>query len=66
MLKVDSLSIHTHKGRTLLKDFSFVLNRNDKCALIGEEGNGKSTLLKVLAGIDVSSYAVYEGSITSD
>ncbi len=63
MLKVQSLTVRTLKGRTLLRDFSFVLNDRDKCALIGEEGNGKSTLLKILAGVDVSDYAVFEGKI---
>ena len=63
MLKIDNLTITTHKGRNLLKDFSFVLNENDKIALIGEEGNGKSTIIKIMAGIDVSDYVTYTGSI---
>ena len=66
MLKIDKLTITTHKGRVLLKDFSFVLNDNDKIALIGEEGNGKSTILKIIAGIDVSNYVSYTGNIYSD
>lgn len=32
--------------RTILDDCSFTLNRGDKAVIIGEEGNGKSTLLK--------------------
>ena len=41
----------THKkdSRVLLKDFSLVLHTDDKIVLIGEEGNGKSTLLKWMA-----------------
>ena len=66
MLKINHLTITTHKGRVLLDDFSFVLNPGDKIALIGEEGNGKSTILKVLAGVDVSDYISYTGSIVSD
>ena len=66
MLKIDNLTITTHKGRVLLSDFSFVLNDNDKIALIGEEGNGKSTILKIIAGIDVSDYVSYTGDIYSD
>ena len=61
MLKTDNL-----KGRKLLDSFSFVLNDNDKIALIGEEGNGKSSLLKIMAGIDVSSYLSYTGKIYCD
>lgn len=34
--------------RELIKDFSFVLNKNDKIGIIGEEENGKSSLLKAL------------------
>ncbi|MCK9524470.1 MAG: ATP-binding cassette domain-containing protein [Limnochordia bacterium] len=39
----------TRDLRTLIEDFSFSLQRDMKVALIGEEGNGKSTLLKVIA-----------------
>lgn len=66
MLKIDNLTITTLKGRKLLDSFSFVLNDNDKIALIGEEGNGKSTILKIIAGIDVSSYVSYTGNIITD
>ena len=47
MLQIKNLSI-THKQdlRVILNDFSRVLNDGDKAVIIGEEGNGKSTLLK--------------------
>ena len=47
MLQIKQLTI-THKKdlRVIVKDFSLVLNPGDKAVLIGEEGNGKSTLLK--------------------
>ena len=32
--------------RVILEDFQLVLNDGDKAVIIGEEGNGKSTLLK--------------------
>lgn len=66
MLIINNLTITTNKGRVLVNDFSFVLNENDKVALIGEEGNSKSTILKVIAGIDISSYAEYSGKIICD
>lgn len=66
MLKIDNLTITTHTGRKLLDSFSFVLNDNDKIALIGEEGNGKSTILKIIAGIDISDYVTYTGNIYCD
>ena len=65
MLKAHNITITTHKGRKLIDDFSYVLNKGEKIALIGEEGNGKSTLLKVLAGIDVSDYVEINGSVES-
>ena len=47
MLQIKNLNL-THKKdlRVILQDFSLVLNDGDKAAVIGEEGNGKSTLLK--------------------
>ncbi len=38
--------IHKKDLRTILEDFSLVLNDGDKAVMIGEEGNGKSTLMK--------------------
>ena len=47
MLQIRHLTMtHTKDLRTLAEDFSFVLNPGDKAAVIGEEGNGKSTMLK--------------------
>ena len=49
MLQVKHLTLtHRKDLRTLVDDFSFVLNQGDRAVLIGEEGNGKSTLLKWL------------------
>ena len=66
MLKINDLTIITHKGRKLVDSFSFVLNQGDRTALIGEEGNGKSTILKILAGIDVTEYVTFTGEGFSD
>ena len=63
MFNINHLTIETLKGRILLEDFSFTLNPGDKIALIGEEGNGKSTLLKILAGINVDDYVRWSGNI---
>ncbi len=47
MMQVKNLTLtHRKDLRTLIEDFSFVLNEGDKAVIIGEEGNGKSTLLK--------------------
>lgn len=47
MLQIQELTItHQKDFRVILKDFNLVLKKGDKAAIIGEEGNGKSTLLK--------------------
>ena len=66
MLKINNLNVTTLKGRELISDFSFVLNDGEHIALIGEEGNGKSTLLKIIAGEDVSGYVNYSGTVMAD
>ena len=38
--------------KCILKDASFTIEDTDKIALIGVNGTGKSTLLKILAGIE--------------
>lgn len=49
MLQLKNVSITYKKDlRVLVSDISFVLNEGDKVALIGEEGNGKSTLMKLI------------------
>lgn len=60
MLEIKNLTIKG-KDRYLTKDLSFTLNRGDKLAIIGEEGNGKSTILKAILGI--CDYAEISGSI---
>ena len=60
MLEIKDLSISIN-DRYLVKSLSFNLNNNDKLAIIGEEGNGKSTLLKCILGI--CDYANISGII---
>ncbi len=67
MLQVKSLTLtHRKDLRTLIRDFNLVLNRGDKAVLIGEEGNGKSTLLKWIfdPGL-IDDYADAEGIRTT-
>lgn len=65
MLQIHGLNLSMKKDlRQLLKDFTFSLNPGDKAAIIGEEGNGKSTLLKLLYDPAlVEDYAEYTGTI---
>ena len=47
MLQIKKLTLtHRKDLRMLLRDFDLVLNPGDKAVVIGEEGNGKSSLLK--------------------
>lgn len=62
MLELKDLTIIVN-DRYLVKDLSFTLNKKDKLAIIGEEGNGKSTLLKCILGI--CEYATITGSINN-
>ena len=52
MLSVESLSVE-FSARPLFSDVSFVVNAKDRIALVGKNGAGKSTMLKILAGLQV-------------
>lgn len=50
--------------RTILKDFSLSVDRDDKIALIGEEGNGKSSILKAIYNEELlKEYMEVEGEV---
>lgn len=65
MLQIKNLTItHRKDNRVLLENLSFVLNPGDKTAIIGEEGNGKSTLVKLIYDKTlVEDYVEYDGEI---
>ena len=49
MLQANALTLtHTKDSRVLIRDLSFTINDRQKTVIIGEEGNGKSTLLRLL------------------
>lgn len=50
MISVDSIAVQ-YSGHTLFSDVSFVINENDKIALMGKNGAGKSTIMKIIAGV---------------
>lgn len=60
MLEIKNLSISI-EDRLIVKDLSFTLHRGDKLAIIGEEGNGKSTLLKSI--LNECDYANIKGQV---
>ena len=52
-LQVENIS-KSYGDRTLFRDISFNINEGDKIALVAPNGTGKSSLLKILAGIEHS------------
>ncbi len=67
MLIIKNLTIRDLKDRVLLESLSFTIQKYDKIAIIGEEGNGKSTLLKLLYNEQlVKQYCEYHGSIQKE
>ncbi|WP_247905650.1 ATP-binding cassette domain-containing protein [Streptococcus anginosus] len=65
MLQIRHLTItHLKDLKDLVSDLSLTVNAGDKVGIIGEEGNGKSTLLKLLMNDTlVSDYVSYRGKI---
>jgi len=39
--------------KTVVKDFSYVVQKNDRIGIIGPNGSGKSTLLRMIAGLQL-------------
>ena len=61
----NNITISLKDGKEIVKDFNFVLNENDKLAIIGEEGNGKSSLLKFIYDNKlIEDYCFYSGSVS--
>ncbi len=50
MISVDGITVE-FSGQALFKDVSFVINEGDKIALMGKNGAGKSTMMKIIAGL---------------
>ncbi len=65
MLDIKNLTIIQNNDlRTIVKDLSFTLNDGDKMVIIGEEGNGKSTIIKLIYDEKlIEGYAEYTGVI---
>ena len=52
-LQVENIS-KSYGDRTLFSNISFNINEGDKIALVAPNGTGKSSLLKILAGVETS------------
>ena len=50
MISIENLSVE-FSVKPLFTDVSYVINRHDRIALVGKNGAGKSTMLKIIAGL---------------
>ena len=66
MIKINHLTITQNKDlRDLVSDLNINIQDGEKVAIIGEEGNGKSTLLRTLMGERLADFSI-RGEIQSD
>ena len=66
MIQIHKLTItHNKDLRNLVSDLTMVIREGEKVAIIGEEGNGKSTLLQTLMGKQPLDFTI-SGRIHSD
>lgn len=49
MISIEGLSV-AFGGNTLFDNITYVINKKDRIALVGKNGAGKSTMLKIIAG----------------
>lgn len=64
MINIKNLSISTKDGKDIIDNLSININNGDRLAIIGEEGNGKSTLLKCIYNKRlIQDYTIVTGNI---
>ncbi|MCD8166189.1 MAG: ABC-F family ATP-binding cassette domain-containing protein [Bacteroides sp.] len=57
MISVERLKVEFN-ATPLFEDVSYVINKKDRIALVGKNGAGKSTMLKILAGMQMPTDGV--------
>ena len=50
MISIEGLTVE-FGGNPLFNDITYVINKKDRIALVGKNGAGKSTMLKIIAGL---------------
>ena len=50
MISINNLSVE-FSSQLLFDNINYVINPKDKIALVGKNGAGKSTMLKIIAGL---------------
>lgn len=59
MLVIEGLKVEL-SGKILFDNINYIINKKDRIALVGKNGAGKSTMLKILAGVNSG----YKGSVS--
>ena len=49
IIALDDVSVGYEPGKPVLRDLSLRIDNDDRIALLGSNGNGKSTLVKLIA-----------------
>lgn len=63
-MKFSDISLSLKSGRKIVEHLTFTLSKRDKLAIIGEEGNGKSTLIKFIYDKNlIEDYCLYRGNV---
>ena len=57
VISVEGLSVEFN-ATPLFEDVSYVINKKDRITLVGKNGAGKSTMLKILAGLQSPTHGV--------
>lgn len=55
MISVNGIGVE-FSGETLFSEVNFVINEHDKIALMGKNGAGKSTMMKIIAGVQSANH----------
>lgn len=61
MIELNAQTIYYKPGQSILKDISFMVDQGEIAALTGASGIGKSTILKMIAGI----HNGYQGRVST-
>ena len=55
MISIQNLSVE-FSSKSLFDNINYVINKKDKIALVGKNGAGKSTMLKIIAGLQTPTH----------
>lgn len=64
VLELENISFSYDGGTLLLKDISFSLEKNEFLSIVGSSGCGKSTIIKLIAGIEKADKGKIKGLTT--